>query len=261
MRPDLTKFIGPLVKVFSLLATVSATVLALGALLRPVAHSIQNEAISSVVKLVMNSDLVFVWAAFVYFAARFASKGLLRFYMLWRSGHKYELARAGADLPYSIIPNIVSVNGNGGEQEMDFTSFIGLVASFADIFGFLQNNKVIPTADTLAKEFERRRYIKGSVESGLNVDGEQIRRIALQYMALSDRDARFADRIREKCLPPYYNKIKSADDIELEDLQADARRCVCHSLSMVKDHNGGKLPSDEFKDWWREFNCKALSSG
>jgi len=67
----------------------------------------------------------------------------------------------------------------------------------------------------------------------------------------------FLDRIREKCLDPYYKAISDhdLDDVDLEEIRGGTVSCVCTNIQIARKDNRGAFPSDAFKDLWKQFGC------
>lgn len=77
---------------------------------------------------------------------------------------------------------------------------------------------------------------------------------------LHSHDAAFLNRIKERCLNSFEQAVEDAsvDDDELHEIYEVARFCVCRNLALVRKQNGGRLPSAEFRDLWKRFNCATV---
>lgn len=59
-----------------------------------------------------------------------------------------------------------------------------------------------------------------------------------------------------KILKRYSDAIRSPISVlELDRESEIAEFEICHTLKLIKKHNGGKLPNKQMRDLWEAFNC------
>lgn len=42
---------------------------------------------------------------------------------------------------------------------------------------------------------------------------------------------------------------------QVDQEAAIVRSVICHSLQLIRDHNGGELPPGQCVDWWNSYRC------
>ena len=60
----------------------------------------------------------------------------------------------------------------------------------------------------------------------------------------------------DRILKRYSNAISSPISVfELDRESEIAELEICHTLKLIKKHNGGKLPNKQMRELWEAFNC------
>jgi methane/ammonia monooxygenase subunit C len=144
--------------------------------------------------------------------------------------------------------------------EMDAATFIGLLASITEIIGFLQQNREAIVVRNIVSTFNRRAATAGTLEQKLHARSEDIEAVASIAVNIADTSGEFLERIRNRCLKPYREKISSdANETDLDEFRQVTKKCICANIRMARDDNGGRFPSDEFRDLWEKFGCTNMN--
>ncbi len=144
-------------------------------------------------------------------------------------------------------------------ENLEPTVLVGLLGSIASIIGLLQQNKKILSPEAVLAQFRKRAEDTSSPEYKLgrvSKDADVLAN-ARTMIGVYNTDSMFLDRIREKCLNPYYEAIgdHELDDVDLEDVRGKTANCVCTNINIARKDSGGTFPSDEFKELWKKFGC------
>ena len=144
-------------------------------------------------------------------------------------------------------------------KTMDLITLIGLSGSLASIIALMDRRDEDLTPARVLAHFRRRAEKRHPKERGIArvVSDEQVEKHAHLLIALHRTDAAFLERIRKRCLRPYAEAINNheMDEADLFEVKQVSRKCVCRNIKMAMDDAGGKFPSDEFKELWRQFDC------
>lgn len=84
------------------------------------------------------------------------------------------------------------------------------------------------------------------------VDPKQV-----EYLQALPKDIGEATKYKiGKILKRYSDAIRSPISVlELDRESEIAEFEICHTLKLIKKHNGGKLPNKQLRDLWEAFNC------
>ena len=146
-----------------------------------------------------------------------------------------------------------------GTAELEPIVLFGLLGSIASIISLLQDNKKLLDPRDVLAHFRKRQADPKSPEFkiGKIAKDADILANARMMIGVQATDSIFLDRIRERCLNPYYNAIADhgLDDVDLEEIRGKTADCVCTNISMARKDKGGSFPSDDFKELWKQFGC------
>jgi len=153
----------------------------------------------------------------------------------------------------------VEIIYEGRDIDMDPILLTSLLGSVASIVSLLQQNSNKISPKMVLKAYRAKAVDLNPIEASAqdSISDEQVLSQATLVLSLGISNKKFLDRILERCLKPFYDKIDDyeADEADVAEAHKMAAKCVCANIKMAMDQNGGAFPSPEFKELWKQYGC------